>query len=85
MSLSVTVTRDDEDFEIIADLIFHKAHRGARDSCGGVPGAGPPLEPDEPATIEIDRTTDAAGNDIEISKREEEQILEAAWEQHNKF
>ena len=27
--------------------------KGARDSLGGVPGAGPPLEPDEPADFEI--------------------------------
>lgn len=29
------------------------AHRGARDSLGGKANAGPPLEPDEPAYIEI--------------------------------
>jgi hypothetical protein len=27
--------------------------KGSHDSLGGVPGAGPPLEPDEPADLEI--------------------------------
>lgn len=28
--------------------------RGARDSLGGIPGAGAPLEPDDPAEIVVD-------------------------------
>lgn len=33
------------------------ATRGARDSLGGRPGAGPPLEPDEPAGFDIEKIT----------------------------
>ena len=31
--------------------------RGMRDSLGGVRGAGPPLEPDEPASVDINAIT----------------------------
>ncbi len=80
MKVELTITRDDADLDIIADVTYHPACRGARDSCGGVRGAGPPLEPDEPASIDIDDVRDVFGNEIEPSARETEQILEAAWE-----
>lgn len=32
---------------------YHRGYRGMRDSCGGVRGAGPALEPDEPAHCEV--------------------------------
>jgi hypothetical protein len=40
--------------ELEVEATFSKASSGARDSLGGVPNAGPPLEPDEPEMWEID-------------------------------
>lgn len=45
------VTVDDEQYDV--DYKYWPATRGLRDSLNGVMGAGPPLEPDEPAEIEI--------------------------------
>lgn len=39
--------------EVEVSYTYVPASRGARDSLGGRRGAGPPLEPDEPATVEI--------------------------------
>ena len=39
--------------ELLVKFDYCRAHKGARDSLGGVRGAGPPLEPDEPESIEI--------------------------------
>jgi hypothetical protein len=40
--------------ELEVEATFSKASHGARDSLNGIPNAGPPLEPDEPAMWEID-------------------------------
>jgi hypothetical protein len=52
-----TLTREIESLEFDIDVevsyVYHRAYKGARDSIGGVRNAGPPLEPDEPAYIEI--------------------------------
>ena len=76
MKLHLTVDRDGEDFEVVADVEYHRAYRGQRDSCGGVRGAGPPLEPDEPAGFEIGSVTDGDGNAIDVDKKLEEQKKE---------
>jgi len=55
----------------------HRAHRGARDSLGGKRGAGPPLEPDEPAGIEIESVTDTvSGADVELTDTELDRITD---------
>lgn len=80
MTLKFTIDRDDKDFEVIAEVTYHRAHRGARDSLCGVRGAGPQLEPDEPAEIEIGSVTDSEGNEIDVSKELEQRIYEEANE-----
>jgi len=85
MKLSLTITRDDEDFDIEVEATYHKAYRGQRDSCGGVRGAGPPLEPDEPASFDIESVKDSAGNDIDLSAREMAHVTDMIWEKHNSY
>jgi hypothetical protein len=54
------------------------ACRGARDSLGGVPGAGPPLEPDEPGHLEFEGAFDPdTGAELSLTPAEEEVALEA--------
>ena len=50
--------------EATVDYTYHRACKGARDSCGGVRGAGPALEPDEPAHVEINSIT-VEGGDVQ--------------------
>ena len=50
---------------------YHRACKGAMDSLGGIIGAGPPLEPDEPAYVEIcsvklGRNNDGILGDVDI-------------------
>ena len=61
--------------EIEVEYTYHRARRGARDSLCGKRGAGPPLEPDEPAEIEIDSVTDAtSGEELELTNAEQDRI-----------
>ena len=79
--LGIATIDTEEEIEVIADVTYHRAYRGARDSIGGVRGAGPPLEPDEPAGFEIGSVTDGDGNAIDVDKKLEERIYEEANEQ----
>jgi hypothetical protein len=71
--MKAILTRGDDDHEIPVTVHYtaHKMIRGSRDGRGGLP-----LEPDEPAHVEIDGVNrdDSAGEDIEISVKEREQI-----------
>jgi hypothetical protein len=49
--------------ELEVEATFSKAFSGSKDSLNGIPNAGPPLEPDEPAMWEID-SIKHAGKDI---------------------
>lgn len=79
MTLIHTVIRDDLETDVEIELTYFPATRGARDSFGGIRGAGPPLEPDEPATFEVEavRRCDN-GEPLELTSYEEEQIIEKA-------
>jgi hypothetical protein len=48
-----------------ASYAYHPACRGQRDSLGGKRGAGPPLEPDEPAYVEVEQVF-ALGEDGKV-------------------
>lgn len=50
---------------------FDPGCRGARDSLGGKRGAGPPLEPDEPDSIEI-LSVEREGKAIDFESMREE-------------
>lgn len=41
----------------------YPGYHGARDSIGGIPGAGPPLEPDESPSVEIESVKVISGTD----------------------
>ena len=49
--------------------------RGARDSLGGIAGAGPALEPDEPPDFEIDTVKDMHGKEVEVNDDDLEKII----------
>ncbi len=74
----------DADVEIPIDVeySYYKGSKGARDSLGGIPGAGPALEPDEPASIEIESVFDKNGCEIELTDKELEKIEQKIWDSH---
>jgi hypothetical protein len=61
-TIVTTIEVDGEPREVEVEYDFYRARAGARDSLGGVRGAGPPLEPDEPAHVEI-RSVKSLGTD----------------------
>jgi hypothetical protein len=65
---------------ITAEFKYYPPSRGARDSLGGKHGAGPPLEPDDPADIEIVSVSNTiTGHEVELTKKEEEEVLQQCW------
>ena len=73
-TFAYTITRE---IEVEVSYDAWPASRGARDSLCGKAGAGPPLEPDEPAGIEITGARDSDGREWELTKEEEREIEEA--------
>ena len=70
-----TVERDGEDVPVTVEYTYHRATRGARDSLCGIRGAGPPLEPDEPAWAEIDKVTGPDGSVIDIDMASRQMVM----------
>ena len=67
--------------EIQLDVTYSasKGGPGRRDSLMGKANAGPPLEPDEPPSIEIESIT-CNGVDFEPTKEQREKIEQDCWE-----
>jgi len=86
MNIEMEITREvngeDVTFIVGIELEYHRAYRGARDSLCGVLGAGPALEPDEQAELEIESVINTEnGHDIELTDSEIETAIEKGWEQ----
>lgn len=82
ISVQLTVLREDVEVEAVARFEYHRAYLGRRDSLGGVRGAGPPLEPDEPEELEFISAT-ANGEDCDLTDEEIDRAREKAWNQLN--
>ena len=66
---------------ITVEYKYQKGCRGARDSCGGIRGAGPPLEPDDPPEIEIVNVSNTiTGHEVDLAKKEEEEVMQQLWD-----
>ncbi len=72
----------DEEAPVKVFYQFHRATKGARDG-----RRGPPIEPNEPAHIEIDWIEGPDGKPVELPKAQEnrirEEISEYLWEQQH--
>jgi hypothetical protein len=81
MTYETTIERDDKEIKLEITYSAYKGCRGARDSLGGKAGAGPPLEPDEPPSIEIESVIDMeTGADFELTRAEENKIENELWD-----
>jgi hypothetical protein len=80
MTLDTTIERDEIEISITVDYSHSRARRGRRDSLCGVPGAGAPLEPDEPEDIEILSVTGPDGKEMDLSDAELERIEQQCWD-----
>ena len=70
-SFETTIEREEE-MAVTVTYSYSKGCRGTRDSLGGVRGAGPPLEPDEPPSVDIMRVIASDGADYESDLTENE-------------
>ena len=82
MTFETTIEKDGKDYPVVVEYSYTKGCRGSRDSCCGVPGAGPPLEPDEPPKVEIESVQNFPGIDIlpVLTKAQVERLEEQAFE-----
>ena len=65
--------------EVQVEYTYHSACRGARDSLGGIRGAGPPLEPDEDEYVELS-SVKFNGQEVELTEQQQEQIEQECLE-----
>lgn len=75
--LNTSIEIDDVEVEVIVDYTFYRAYRGARDG-----RFGPPIEPDEPAHVEINSVTDKSGKELELSEKLMEELQQKAEEDY---
>lgn len=75
MTLRTTVQ-----LEVVVTYSYHGAIKGARDTIGGVRNAGPPLEPDEPAHVEIESVKIVGGPEIELTDEIRAEVAQEAFE-----
>lgn len=83
---TVSIYREDDyghEHEITVEIDYNRPCRGRRDSLCGVPGAGPPLEPDDPGGCEVVCARDEDGKEVELTDEEERDAIEDAIEEAN--
>lgn len=80
MKFTITIEREDgTEIDVQVEAFYFPGHRGARDTIAGVRNAGPPLEPDEPASFEILKVFHN-GRPLEVSESVMDSLTQQAWE-----
>lgn len=79
ISIDLPIERNEIEIEVQCNLVLHPASRGARDTLCGVRGAGPALEPDEPAEMEFIKATNSDGKEIDLTDDEIDKAKDKAW------
>jgi len=76
VEFSITVERDGEEVDLYVVGEYIPGSKGARDG-----RFGPPIEPDEPATIEISSVVDEEGNEVELTDSEYDKAIDKGLDQ----
>lgn len=71
---------DGKELAVTVHYTYWRGCKGARDSCGGVRGVGPPLEPDDPPEVEIERVVGRDGKELELADDVLEVLRELCFE-----
>lgn len=81
MNLIHVIETDDGEVELRVEFGATPFRRGMRDSLCGVRGAGPALEPDEPAAVEVESVTNAVtGEPVELDNADMDRVFEVCLE-----
>ena len=87
--IKTSILLDEDDIDVKVMYQFYPACRGARDSLCGMRNAGPQLEPDEPASVEITKVFSELMGEIEVDEETknklEEEIAEYLSEDHREY
>jgi len=67
--ITMTVERNDIEQEVTVELQYHKAYRGDRET------------PPEDAEFEIVSVKDESGKDFDLTRFEDEEAIEKAWDE----
>lgn len=87
--IETTIYHNGNDIDVVVDFLAHKGYKGKRDDIVGAGGkvyrnAGPPLEPDEPPSIEIESVINIeTGEELDLDRHEEELLEEKCAEYAN--
>ena len=79
MTIQTTINRNDIDIDLTVTLGFTPAERGSRDSYGAL------LEPDYPASFEVESVVDINGVEYDLTATEESSVVEQAFSEREAY
>jgi hypothetical protein len=79
MTIQTSIIRDDTDIEVTVELSYTPAERGSRDRYGA------PLEPDYPASFEVESVVDNNGKEYDLTDSEERLVINEAFETRDDY
>ena len=79
MTIQSTINRNDIDIDVQITLAYFPGEYGSRDSYGA------PLEPDYPATFEVESVVDTNGVEYDLTATEETSVIEQAFSEREAY
>ena len=79
MTIQTSIIRDDTDIEVTVELSYTPAEHGSRDRYGA------PLEPDYPASFEVESVVDIKGVEYNLTDTEESSAIEQAFSEREAY
>jgi hypothetical protein len=79
MTIQSTINRNDIDIDVQITLAYFPGEYGSRDSYGA------PLEPDYPATFEVESVVDTNGAEYDLTATEETSVIKQAFSEREAY
>lgn len=79
MTIQTTINRNDIDIDVTIKLSYSPGEHGSRDRYGA------PLEPDYPATFEVESVVDTNGVEYDLTATEETSVIEQAFSERQAY